>query len=247
MKPPLIAILALALLALGPVSLQAAGPSVPLDRVKVDVTNQASLQRGARLYFNYCMGCHSTQYMRYNRVGRDLGLTENQVIHSMIFTTDEEGELVNPGSLITNAMTSAYGEEAFGIEPPDLTLVARVRGEDWLYTFLRSFYVDESRPLGVNNTVFENVGMPHPLWELQGWQEKRADANGGVRLQVVDPGRMSGPEYDRAIRDLVTFLSYVAEPMQVDRQRIGIYVMLFLLVFLAVAYLLKKEYWKDVH
>ena len=244
---PLIAILALVALALGPLSLQAAGPSVPLDRVKVDVTNQASLQRGAQLYFNYCVGCHSAQYMRYNRVGRDLGLTENQVIQSMIFTTDEEGELVAPGSLIKIAMSEGYGEEAFGRAPPDLTLIARVRGEDWLYTFLRSFYRDESRPLGVNNTVFENVGMPHPLWELQGWQEKRVDANGETRLQVVQAGSMSGPEYDRAIRDLVTFLSYLGEPMQIERQRIGIYVMLFLLIFLVLAYLLKKEYWKDVH
>ena len=244
---PLIAILALVALVLGPLSLQAAGPSVPLDRVKVDVTNQASLQRGAQLYFNYCVGCHSAQYMRYNRVGRDLGLTENQVIQSMIFTTDEEGELVAPGSLIKIAMSEGYGEEAFGRAPPDLTLIARVRGEDWLYTFLRSFYRDESRPLGVNNTVFENVGMPHPLWELQGWQEKRVDANGETRLQVVQAGSMSGPEYDRAIRDLVTFLSYLGEPMQIERQRIGIYVMLFLLIFLVLAYLLKKEYWKDVH
>ncbi|AHE99290.1 cytochrome c1 [Thioalkalivibrio paradoxus] len=243
----LIAVLALAALALGPASLQAAGPSVPLDRVKVDVANQASLQRGAQLFFNYCVGCHSAQYMRYSRVGDDLGLTENQLIQSMIFATDEEGELVAPGSLITNAMSAAYGEEAFGIAPPDLTLVARVRGEDWLYSFLRSFYVDESRPLGVNNAVFENVAMPHPLWELQGWQEKQVNRDGQVRLQVAEAGMMTGPEYDRAIRDLVTFLSYLAEPMQLERQRIGMYVMLFLVVFLGLAYLLKKEYWKDVH
>jgi ubiquinol-cytochrome c reductase cytochrome c1 subunit len=246
MKPSIVLLL-LAAMALGATGVQAAGPSIPLDSVKVDVSNQASLQRGAKLFANYCMGCHSLEYMRYNRVGRDLGLTENQVIESLIFTTDEDGELVNPGSLMTNAITSNYGDEAFGKAPPDLTLLTRVRSEEWLYTFLRSFYLDESRPLGVNNTVFENVGMPHPLWELQGWQEKRVDANGAVRLQVVEPGSMSGPEYDRAIRDLVTFLSYIAEPMQLDRQRIGIYAMLFLLVFLVLAYLLKKEYWKDVH
>jgi ubiquinol-cytochrome c reductase cytochrome c1 subunit len=228
-------------------SAQAAGPSVPLDSVAIDVNNEASLQRGAQLFVNYCMGCHSAQFMRYNRVGRDLGLTENQVIRSMVFTTDEDGELVSPGSLMTNAMTRAYGNEAFGKAPPDLTLVARVRGTDWLYTFLRSFYRDEGRPLGVNNVVFENVGMPHPLWELQGWQEKRKDTDGTVHLELVQAGTMSGPEYDRAIRDLVTFLSYLAEPIQADRQRIGIMVMLFLLVFLVLAYLLKKEYWKDVH
>jgi len=244
---PLIVILSLTVLAMGPVSLQAAGPSVPLDRVAVDVTDQAALQRGARLYFNYCIGCHSVQYMRYNRVGRDLGLTENQVIESMIFTTDEEGELTGPGALITNAMTPEYGEEAFGVEPPDLTLVARVRGEDWLYTFLRSFYLDDARPLGVNNVVYENVGMPNPLWELQGWQEKQVGTNGEARLRVVEAGSMSGPEFDRAIRDLVTFLSYLGEPMQIERQRIGMYVLAFLFVFLGLAYLLKKEYWKDVH
>jgi ubiquinol-cytochrome c reductase cytochrome c1 subunit len=243
---PLIVLFLLVTMGLGAAAVQAAGPSVPLDKVKIDVTNQASLQRGARLFVNYCMGCHSAEYMRYNRVGRDLGLTENQVIASMIFATDDEGELVNPGSLMTNAMTAAYGNEAFGKAPPDLTLVTRVRGEDWVYTFLRSFYRDASRPLGVNNSVFENVGMPHPLWELQGWQEKRVGEH-GTRLLVVEAGSLSGPEYDRAIRDLVTFLSYMGEPMQIDRQRIGLYVLLFLLVFLVLAYLLKKEYWKDVH
>jgi len=244
---PFIALILLATLVGTVSSAQAAGPSGPLDSVVIDVRNQASLQRGAQLFVNYCMGCHSAEYMRYNRVGRDLGLTENQVIRNMIFATDADGELVSPSSLMTNAMTRAYGNEAFGKAPPDLTLVARVRGTDWLYTFLRGFYRDDSRPLGVNNLVFENVGMPHPLWELQGWQEKRLGADGAVQLAVVQAGSMSGPEYDRAIRDLVTFLSYLAEPMQLERQRIGIFVMLFLLVFLGLAYLLKKEYWKDVH
>ena len=246
MKPST-ALIAMVFVALIPVSLQAAGPSVPLDRVEVDVTDRASLQRGAQLFFNYCVGCHSAEYMRYNRLGRDLGLTENQVAESLIFTTDEQGEPVGTGSLITNAMMPVYAEEAFGVVPPDLTLVSRVRGEDWLYTFLRSFYLDDSRPLGVNNTVYENVGMPNPLWELQGWQEKQVDANGETHLQVVEAGSLSGPEYDRAIRDLVTFLAYLGEPMQIDRQRIGMYVLAFLLVFLVLAYLLKKEYWKDVH
>jgi ubiquinol-cytochrome c reductase cytochrome c1 subunit len=133
---------------LGAATAQGAGPSIPLDSVKVDVTDQASLQRGARLFVNYCMGCHSAEYMRYTRVGRDLGLTENQLLASMIFTTDDEGELVNPGSLMTNAMTKPYGEEAFGKAPPDLTLLTRVRSEEWLYTFLRSFYLDDSPSVG---------------------------------------------------------------------------------------------------
>ncbi|MBS0001560.1 MAG: cytochrome c1 [Thioalkalivibrio sp.] len=246
MKPS-IALIAMVFVALTPLSLQAAGPSVPLDQVEVDVTDQTSLQRGARMFFNYCVGCHSAEYMRYNRLGRDLGLTENQVAESLIFTTDEQGEPVGTGSLITNAMMPVYAKEAFGVVPPDLTLVSRVRGEDWLYTFLRSFYLDDSRPLGVNNAVYANVGMPNPLWELQGWQEKQVGADGETHLQVVEAGSLSGPEYDRAIRDLVTFLAYLGEPMQIDRQRIGMYVLAFLFVFLVLAYLLKKEYWKDVH
>lgn len=219
----------------------------PLDRANVDVSDQASLQRGAQLYFNYCMGCHSLQYMRYSRVGNDLGLTEDQVVDSFIFTTDEEGEKVGVASLMLNAMPDIYGAEAFGRAPPDLTLVARVRGNDWLYTFLRSFYVDESRPLGVNNVIYSNVGMPHVLWELQGWQELVETSNGESRLQILESGALSGPEYDRAIRDLVAFMSYIAEPVQIERQRLGIIVMIFLVFFTGLAYLLKKEYWRDVH
>lgn len=219
----------------------------PLDRANVDVSDQASLQRGAQLYFNYCMGCHSLQYMRYSRVGNDLGLTEDQVVDSFIFTTDEEGEKMGVASLMLNAMPDIYGAEAFGRAPPDLTLVARVRGNDWLYTFLRSFYVDESRPLGVNNVIYSNVGMPHVLWELQGWQELVETANGESRLQILESGALSGPEYDRAIRDLVAFMSYIAEPVQIERQRLGIFVMIFLIFFTGLAYLLKKEYWRDVH
>jgi ubiquinol-cytochrome c reductase cytochrome c1 subunit len=235
----------LAALASGP--LLAAPSSIPLDPARIDVSDQESLQRGARLFVNYCMGCHSAEYMRYNRVARDLGLEENQVIQSMIFTTNEDGERDAIGSLMTNAITAAYGDEAFGKAPPDLTLVARVRGTDWLYTFLRSFYVDESRLFGANNLVYENIGMPHVLWELQGWQQKVVNPDGSLRLQPVAAGWMTGPEYDRAIRDLVAFLSYLGEPMQLERQRLGVYVILFLLIFLVFAILLKKEYWKDVH
>lgn len=225
----------------------AAPPAGPLDPVRIDVTDQASLQRGAHVFFNYCMGCHSAQYMRYNRVGRDIGLTENQVVETMIFQTDEDGDLINAGSLMTNAMAKDYGDEAFGKAPPDLTLVARIYGEDWLYTFLRGFYLDASRPLGVNNIVFENIGMPHPLWELQGWQEKQVAEDGSVRLRIVEPGQMTGPEYDLLMRDVVAFMSYLAEPIQADRKRIGVYVMIFLFIFLFMAYLLKKEYWRDIH
>jgi len=225
----------------------AAGSSGDLPSISVDVSDQAALQRGARLYMNYCMACHSTQYMRYNRVGRDIGLTEEQVVDNFIFTTDAEGELVGAGELMKNAMTDAYAEEAFGVTPPDLTMTTRIHGEDWVYAFLKGFYVDESRPLGANNKVFDNVGMPHILWELQGWQEKVVDDDGNERLELVQGGSMSQSEYDRAVRDLVTYLSYMGEPMQLDRQRIGLYVIIFLAIFSILAYFLKKEYWKDVH
>ena len=225
----------------------AAGYAGDLPSISVDVSDQAALQRGARLYMNYCMGCHSTQYMRYNRVGQDIGLTEDQVVENFIFTTDEDGELVGAGELMKNAMTDRYADEAFGVTPPDLTMTTRIHGEDWVYAFLKGFYIDESRPLGANNEVFDNVGMPHILWELQGWQEMVVDDDGEERLELVQTGSMSQSEYDRAVRDLVTYLSYMGEPMQLDRQRIGLYVIIFLAIFSILAYFLKKEYWKDVH
>jgi ubiquinol-cytochrome c reductase cytochrome c1 subunit len=246
----LISVLALMAL-LVPGASFAAAPSVPLDKADVDVTNQASLQRGAKYFVNYCMGCHSTQYSRYSRVGRDLGLTDEQVRDNLIFTRDEFGDPTRIGDLMTNTFPRRDAAEAFGTAPPDLTLVVRARSADWLYTFLRSFYLDDSRPLGVNNTVFPNVGMPHPLWELQGWQEKvtQTDDRGheATRLQLVDSGAMSSAEYDTVVRDLVAFLSYLGEPVQHQRKVIGFWVMLFLGLFTIVAYLLKKEYWKDVH
>jgi len=229
-----------------PMTVFAAGAELKLDRAPDRTHDMAALQNGAKLFVNYCLNCHSASYMRYNRL-KDIGLTDEQIKDKLLFTADKVGE---PMKI---AMQAADARQWFGAAPPDLTVIARSRasefgsGADWLYSYLRGFYRDDTRPTGWNNTVFENVGMPHPLWQLQGWQEKRVDANGAVRLQVVEPGSMSGPEYDRAIRDLVTFLSYIAEPMQLDRQRIGIYAMLFLLVFLVLAYLLKKEYWKDVH
>lgn len=229
----------------------AAAPSVELDKADVDVTNRASLQRGAKYFVNYCMGCHSAHHSRYKRVGQDLGLTDDQVRENLIFTRDEFGDPTRIGDLMEITFPRRDAAEAFGTAPPDLTLVARARSEDWLYTFLRGFYLDDSRPLGVNNTAFPNVGMPHPLWELQGWQElvTEADADGHetTRLELTDAGSMSPAEYDSAVRDLVAFLSYLGEPAQHQRKVIGFWVLLFLAIFTIIAYLLKKEYWKDVH
>jgi ubiquinol-cytochrome c reductase cytochrome c1 subunit len=234
-----------------PAAALAAGPAVKVDRVDIDVTNQASLQRGARYFVNYCMGCHEAQYSRYARVGKDLGLTEEQVRLNFIFTRDERGDPTRVGDLMKNAFPKRDAAEAFGTAPPDLTLVARVRGKDWLYTFLRGYYLDPDRPFGVNNIAFPNVSMPHVLWELQGWQEKVAgtDARGreNVRLEVVESGLMSRAEYDAVVRDIVNFLVYMGEPVQHQRKMIGVWVLLFLGLFTVIAYLLKKEYWKDVH
>lgn len=235
---------------------------VMLDQAHVDVHDQAALQRGAKLFMNYCLSCHSAAYSRYNRVGADLGLTDQQVLDNFIFTGKKVGDLM------TIAMRKDQGKQWFGNPPPDLTLVARARGTDWLYTYLRGFYLDDTRPFGVNNIVFDRVAMPHVLWELQGWQRKKAEpamaAEGGeghghgeghaehhvpstADLEVVMPGKMSAREYDRAARDLVTFLTYLGEPAQTTRTSTGVWVLAFLVLMFAITYALKREYWKDVH
>jgi ubiquinol-cytochrome c reductase cytochrome c1 subunit len=247
MRKQLIAVLLLVSPALASA---AGGEGVHLDKAHIDPTNKESLQRGARTFVNYCLGCHSARYQRYNRLARDLGIPEDMVIDNLMFTGEKIGDQMK------TAMTKAAGQQYFGAAPPDLTLVARVRGVDWLYTYMRSFYRDDSRPFGANNTVFPNVGMPHVLWQLQGWQDAvrttTTDDDGRehskvVGVELVDAGSQSPAEYDRTVRDLVNFLAYMGEPMKLERQRLGIKVLLFLLVFFIITYLLKKEYWKDVH
>ncbi|MGF1643564.1 MAG: cytochrome c1 [Thiotrichales bacterium] len=248
-------ILSILLVLVLPLTGFAAGPSVPLDRADIDLGNQASLQRGLKNFVNYCMGCHSAAYSRFNRVGRDLGIDDEQMAKNLIFTTDEVGEQKKVGDLMKVVMTKRYAKEAFGIEPPDLSLVARSRGADWLYTYLRTFYLDDSRPMGVNNLVFPGVGMPHVMWELQGWQVKQVEAvddgrghkHEKVSLVLATPGTMTPSEFDGAMRDLTNFLVYLAEPYKLQRQQWGVIVMLFLAGFAVLAYFLKKEYWKDVH
>ena len=243
-------LLSLLLLITPALALAAGGGNVHLDKANIDPTNKESLQRGARTFVNYCLGCHSARFQRYNRLAWDLGIPEEDVIANLMFT----GEKI--GNHMEIAMTREAGKAYFGAAPPDLTLVARVRGEDWLYTYMRSFYLDPSRPFGVNNTVFPNVGMPHVLWDLQGWQkpvtETTTDADGKehtkvVGLELAKPGSQSEAEYDRTVRDLVNFLAYMGEPIKQERKALGIKVLLFLFVFFIIAYLLKKEYWKDIH
>lgn len=219
----------------------AAGPSVPLDRAPVSM-DEASLQHGAKLFVNYCLNCHTASFMRYNKL-TEIGLTEDEIRDNLMFT----GERV--GDLMKIAMRPAESKVWFGAPPPDLTLVARQRnsgagsGADWLYTYLRTFYSDTERPTGWNNVVFENVGMPHVLWELQGQQV--LDESG--HLTLAKPGLMNPEEYDAAVADLVSFLVWMGEPVAEKRRTIGVFVLIFLAFFTAIAYALKKNYWKDIH
>ena len=230
-------------------ALAAGGQEIHLDKAHIDPQNTQSLQRGARLFVNYCLSCHSAELMRYERMGKELGIDEQQVSEYLMFTGGKVGDLM------TVATAPEDAKEWFGTVPPDLTVIARSRGVDWLYTYLRSFYRDDSRHIGVNNLVFPDVGMPHVLWELQGWQEPVIttvkDPDGTerkvVELELVEPGLLTPAEYDRAMRDLVNFLDYMGEPAKHQRKALGVKVIMFLLVFLAVAYLMKKEFWKDVH
>jgi len=235
--------------------------TIECDTFEANLDDKASLQSGLNTYMNYCMGCHSLEYSRYIRVADDLGIPHDIMEQNIIY--DDAGI----GSLMDNAMPKPLAKKWFGAAPPDLTLVARARNPEWLYTYLRTFYKDDSRPYGVNNKVFPAVGMPHVFLELQGMQEcamgpVRA-ANGGIkrdpltgedilekecgRLVVTDAGLQTPEEFDKTVYDLVNFLEYVAEPMQQDRKRIGIYVLFFLAIFFVFAWLLNREYWKDVH
>lgn len=228
-----------------------AGSGFPLDDANIDMTDQASLQRGAQAFVNYCMGCHSASYQRYSHVARDLGLSEEAVVENLVYTTDKDGERTKVGSLMFNNMDKDYGSEAFGTMPPNLALISRSRGVDWLYTYLRTFYKDDSRPVGVNNLVFPDVGMPHVLWELQGiryamFETDEAGKKHFMGFEQQTQGSMSEAEYDEFTRDLVNFLAYLGDPVKVERERLGIWVMLFLFAFLGLAIMLKKEYWKDI-
>ena len=198
---------------------------------------------------NYCSGCHSLQYLRYNRMGEDLKIPLAELQADLMFTSDKPFDTVN------SAMP-ADAELWFGKRPPDLSLVARAKGVDYVYSLLHGFYQDKTRPWGVNNLYLQNVSMPHVLQKLQGLQKpvfKHEAGEGGepkmvlTGVEMMSPGSMSPDEYDQFVRDIVNFLDYAAEPVKATRQSMGVFVILFLLVFFAFAYLLKKEYWKDVH
>lgn len=243
-------------------ALAAGGHGARLDPVNVDLADRPSLQRGARIFVNFCLSCHSAGYMRYNRMGHDLGISEELVKENLLFAADKVGDLMKA------VMPPADAKVWFGVAPPDLTLVARNRGPAWIYTYMRSFYRDDASPSGWNNVVFPNVAMPHVLYEWQGEQrpvyktvqtktvvtredgtkvEKMLDTRVFEGLELKRPGTVSEKEYNARMRDLTNFLVYLGEPAKLVRYDLGVYVLLFLAVFLVFAYLLKKEYWKDVH
>lgn len=215
-----------------------------------DVENTASLQRGARNFVNYCMGCHSARYVRYSALADDLGLSEAQVIDNLMFT----GERVH--DTMRSAMRPEDAARWFGVAPPDLTLIARSRGVDYIYSFLTSFYLDPSRPTGVNNLVLPGTSMPHVLWRLQGYQRAVYDGESDAAHSAVHKkfkgfeleaaGELKPEQYEQFVRDTVNFLDYIGEPMQLERRNLGMRVLAFLFVFFLLAYFLKKEFWKDV-
>ncbi|HWT16497.1 MAG TPA: cytochrome c1 [Patescibacteria group bacterium] len=230
---------------------QASGGPAQLQSSGADLSDQASLQRGAALFMNYCMGCHSLKYLRYSRMAADLGLTEEQVMGSMNFTGIKFGEAM------TIAMNPADGDKWIGKAAPDLSLTSRVRGgPDWIYTYLKSFYRDPARPLGWNNVLFPGASMPNVLWELQGVQSAVFNAADGAHagaapvfshFEPAQPGRLGAEDYDQVARDLSNFLQYAAEPAALKRQQIGVWVLLFLAVLTLLTWALKHEYWRDVH
>ncbi len=247
--------LAGALLAL-PLAASAAGGGFALTPAGNDVGDVASLQRGARNFVNYCMGCHSAKYIRYNKLQETLGLTEEQIQENLMFAADKVDETM------TIAMPAGDAGRWFGQTPPDLTLAARSRGTAWIYTFLKSFYLDYQAMTGTNNLVLPNASMPHVLWELQGLQTATftdsVDEQSGEtishfgdpahldELTLATEGKLSPDEYDQFVRDIVNFLDWAATPEQLERRTLGYWVLAFLLVFLIFAYLLKVEIWKDV-
>jgi len=236
----------------------AGGHNVALDEAPYDVSDKASLQRGAALFVNYCLSCHSASYARYNRVAEDLEIPVDLLKENLMFTTEKTGDLMK------TTMPADDAKDWFGVTPPDLTLVSRVRKPNWVYTYLRAFYQDETSPSGWNNSLFENVAMPHALYELQGVQrlvgkvEKghAADAHadqgnqkivGDAIFELEHPGKLNPEEFDQAMLDLTNFLVYLAEPAQLKRVQIGIFSILFLIILMGLCFLLKKEYWRDVH
>jgi len=228
----------------------------------MNMSDKASLQNGAKLFVNYCLSCHSAEYSRYNRVAEDLEIPLWQLKENLMFTTEKEGDLMK------TTMPEEDAKEWFGVAPPDLSLVARVRNPDWIYTYLRAFYQDESSPSGWNNSLFENVAMPHAMYELQGVQRVVAKVDketqevdshgmpiaaegqsivGDTIFELQHPGKLSPADFDKSMADLTAFLTYMGEPAQLKRHTIGVFTIIFLILLMLLCIMLKAEYWRDVH
>lgn len=239
-------------LSLGP-SAFGAGGDVAMQAAEIDPGNVSSLQRGARNFMNYCSGCHGAQYVRYNTIGEDLELTEDQLVENLMFNAEKSFETIR------SAMAPADAQRWFGVTPPDMSLIARSKGSDYIYNFLKGFYLEAESPTGVNNMYLAGTSMPHVLGSLQGFQRavfdehSEDDGAGGTvttlsfnRFEPVTTGVMSAEDYDEFVRDTVNFLAYIAEPIRADRRKLGTWVIIYLLVFLVIARMLKKQIWKDV-
>jgi len=224
------------------------------EHANIDPGNIASLQRGASNFMNYCSGCHSAQYVRFSTIGKHLELSDEQLVDNLMFNAQKTFETIKV------SMPAQDSARWFGKTPPDLSLMARAKGADYIYSFLKGFYVEEGSPTGVNNTILAGTSMPHVLWELQGFNAAKfvehsdTDANGNTTTNIVfegfealTEGSLSAEEYDEFVRDTVNFLSYIAEPMRAERRKLGVWVLIFLSIFLILAIALKKEFWRDVH
>jgi len=227
----------------------AAGGAVHLEPAEIDPDNVSSLQRGARNFMNYCSGCHSAQYVRFNTIGKSLGLSEEQLVDNLMFNAEKTFETIN------SSMPAADGARWYGTAPPDLSLMARAKGADYVYNFLKGFYLSPESPSGVDNLVLAGTSMPHVLWELQGYQDANfshhENEDGSVTtafegFEQLSAGQMDAEDYDDFVRDTVNFLAYIAEPIRSDRRKLGVWVIMFLIFFFVLSVQLKKAIWKDV-
>ena len=236
-----------ALFLLGATQSFAAGGAA-LEHADIDPGNIASLQRGARNFMNYCSGCHSAQYVRFSTIGRDLELSDEQLSENLMFNADKTFETINV------SMPDAAAARWFGTAPPDLSLIGRAKGADYIYSFLKSFYVQDGSPTGVDNTVLAGTSMPHVLWELQGFQKAifKEHTEDGVTtrhfegFETLSEGALDAESYDEFVRDIVNFLVYIAEPIRSERRMLGVWVLIYLIFFWIIAVMLKKQIWKDV-
>lgn len=229
-------------------SLASGGSAFLYKMPNIDQADKAAIQRGARVFVNYCLTCHSAEYMRYKRIADDLGISEDIMKKNLMFASDK----IHEG--MTVAINRDDAKRWFGVIPPDLSVVARARGREWVYNYFMTFYRDDSREIGINNATFKDVAMPHVLGELQGWQEPVYDDNKSgngrkhiVGMKLVEPGKLSPKEYRQLVSDLVAFMGYMGEPAQLKRHEIGFWVLAFLFILLILSYALKREYWKDIH